>query len=229
MRLLPRSNVGPELIRQVKAISPLLIGINASVLLVLLGVVLVCLQTGLPIGYFTRDPAAITQSNPFFGLSNIGVLFWCASAAICLFSSTLSSTELEDEGPLFLLCSGLLSLMLLLDDLFLFHEQVFPQYFSIDQEATIAGYGAITIVYLIRFRSVIMATEYAYLVLALGSFGLSQMFDYLQDRVEIHWHRLFEEGFMLLGIVNWTGYLARTSWRQVRSYIGQTERGPRGT
>lgn len=182
MRLLPRSNVGPELIRQVKAISPVLIGINASVLLVLLAVVLVCLQTGLPIGYFTRDPAAITQSNPFFGLlSNIGVLFWCTSAAICLFSSTLSSTALEDEGSLFLLCSGLLSLMLLLDDLFLFHEQVFPQYFSIDQEATIAGYGAITIVYLVRFRSVITATEYVYLVLALGFFGLSQMTDYLQD------------------------------------------------
>lgn len=225
MKLLSRSDFGAELIRQVKENSRVLICINVAVLVVLLGVVLVCLQTGLPIANFTRDPAAITRSNPFFGfLSNIGVLFWCASAAICLFSATLLNARLaEDEGSLFLLSSGLLSLLLLLDDLFLLHEQVFPEYFSIDQETTIAGYGAITIAYLARFRRVILKTEYVFLALALGFFGLSQVADYLQDRVEIPWHRLFEEGFKLLGIVNWTGYFARTSRRQVCPSTGQTE------
>lgn len=109
--------------------------------------------------------------------------------------------------------------MLLLDDLLLFHEEVFPRYFNVSQRLTIAGYALVTFLYLARFRTMILKTEYTVLLLALGFFGLSVTLDYLQYRMELPWHRLFEEGFKLFGIANWLGYFARTSLRWTRGSL----------
>lgn len=80
------------------------------------------LQNRVPVGNLTKDPLAVAGKPFYFGmLSQVGILFWCASAAICFFCAALlvkiNSTNLS--GFLFFL--GCVTTVLLLDDLFSVH------------------------------------------------------------------------------------------------------------
>jgi len=169
-----------------------------------------------------RDPAAITNRNPFFGvLSNIGVLLWCASATLCFFSAALLRNKgISRKILTFFLGSGLITSVLLLDDLFLLHEEIFPRYFHIPQKVIYAGYVAIILLYLARFIKTILETEFIFIFLALGFFGLSIVVDFL-PRSLLPWHHLFEDGFKLFGIVSWFGYFARTCFQGIESTLSQ--------
>ena len=78
--------------------------------------------------YMTRDVSVLGNVNPFAGfLSSFGILLWAATSAICIFTSVIIKTQKFEL--LFFLSSGLLTLYLLIDDLFLIHEQ-FESFFS---------------------------------------------------------------------------------------------------
>ncbi len=74
---------------QFKKLLPLLFAVYTPTFLALVILVVVSLQTtGIPIAYLTRDSAAAAEAPFYAGIySNIGILFWCSAAAICLFSA----------------------------------------------------------------------------------------------------------------------------------------------
>ena len=189
-------------------------------LFVLLVTAFVSFRTGVPISEFTRDPAAITNASPFLGmLSNIGILFWCASATVCFFgAAVLRNRASSGELWAFLQSSGFITLVLMLDDLFLFHEEVIPRHFHIPQKAVLSAYAIAVLLYLVRFRVTILKTEFVALILALGFFGLSILVDVWLKAV-LPWHHLFEDGFKLLGIVGWFGYFVRVCAQGIESVL----------
>lgn len=163
----------------------------------------------IPISFFTRDPAAIFKSHPFVGIiSNIGILFWCATASICFFSFFIIAKQKRKETAWFLLFSGLLTTVLLLDDLLMFHEYIFPEHLHIPQKAVYVGYLVLTVMFFIRCWKSILQTEYVVLFLACSFFGLSTVCDVFlpQQGMLI----FFEEAFKLFGIVTWTIFFIRT-------------------
>ncbi|HEY9833453.1 MAG TPA: hypothetical protein V6D26_23075 [Stenomitos sp.] len=199
---------------QLKSLFPILIGLYIPMLILVAIIVWVGLQLSIPMADLTRDPSATTGDSPFIGaLSYIGVLFWCASVAICLFSFAL----LQKTGSIggfsgFFLFGGLISLILLLDDLFLFHETVFPLYFKIPEKLVFLSYGLVILGYVTRFRKLILKTDFIFLILAFGLFGLSIGIDLLELKISI----LFEDGSKLFGIVSWFGYFAITCFQVVK-------------
>ena len=114
-----------------------------------------------------------------------------------------------------------MTVVLLLDDLFLFHEEVFPEYLHIPQKAVFAGYGIIILLYLISFRASILDTEFLILLFAFGFFGLSIIVDEIL-RSMIPQQHLFEDGAKLLGIVSWFAYFARVCVKQIKCAIAKT-------
>jgi hypothetical protein len=67
-----------------------LLGIYLPPAILLLVFFLVSLKLQVPFGMLTRDLAEITHASPFLGvISNIGILLWCSSAAICMLSFLL--------------------------------------------------------------------------------------------------------------------------------------------
>lgn len=112
----------------------------------------------------------------------------------------------------FLLVGGLISLILLLDDLFLFHEIVFPLYFKIPEKIVFLSYGLMVLGYITRFRKLIFETDFIFLLFAFCFFGLSIIIDILDLRVSA----LFEDGSKLFGIVSWFGYFARTCFQAIK-------------
>lgn len=196
---------------QLKALVPLLL-ITYIPTLGLLGLVVVgSFVTERPISHYTRDPAAIIGESRFIGLlSNLGVLLWCACAAICFLSFIvlIRSDKRNREWSLFLLFAGLITSMLLVDDLFLVHEWLGPY---LSELIVFAIYAMVLLVFLVRFRLMIMCTAFLLLLFALGFFGLSLLFDWHLINTPETYRYLFEDGSKLLGIVSWFAYFTKTS------------------
>lgn len=201
--------------RHVKAV-PLLLSAYLCAGLILAGVALANVFLGIPVGDLTRDPANSIGFPPYQGLlSYLGILMWCATATLCIFSSIAlwGRQDPQHLGPL-LLASGLLSSMLLADDLFLLHEGVFRRsvvYFT---------YAMALVTILIAFQRTILQTEFLILVTAGAFLALSMLSDRLiTERTSLKF--FVEDGFKFVGIVGWFTYYARLSWIRVRSAFGE--------
>ena len=184
-------------------------------LLFLLGVVVANLTVDIPIHRIFRDPATVAEINPFIGVaSNLGVILWSASAAICLFSSAIFKySQGKRRFSSFLFWGGLITSLLLFDDFFLLHETIDTLDFDVSESVVFIGYAGMIFFWMIAFKGCILKTEYFILLIALVFFGLSLFIDKFQFFIESYiggGSRIFlEDGFKLLGIVGWFGYFMR--------------------
>ena len=177
----------------------------------------VTLQPWIPTEVLTRDPMAVFGGDFYVGIiSNVGVLIWCATATVCFFAAGMLGRIGGDRAQRsFFLAAGALTAILLMDDLFLVHEQVFPVYLGLHERLAFGFYLLSIVGFLFVFRREILGSEWLSLLLALGFFAASVV----SDVNAIH-HRiaaaagggvalLFEDGFKLLGIVTWATYFIR--------------------
>ena len=176
--------------------------------------------TDIEVGDFLADPAQIVGYDSYLGLvNNLGVVLWAAAMAVCFFTFiALRRTGNNEDISRFVLFSGLLTLILLLDDLFLIHE-------GIGNYATEYIVPIIVIIFYIliifRFRNAILKTNYIFLVIATGLFALSLAFDVVQSIDSALFQGgmrvLLEEGSKFLGIVSWLAYFTRLCLMSLRS------------
>ncbi len=186
-------------------------------LLILLLLTLISFYGEIPVGVFTRDAATVRKFHPFVGLlSNLGVLLWCAAATICFLTGFVHGSGPHRELARFFLASGFLTLVLLFDDLFLFHELLAQRYFSLGEKVIYAIYGLAILTYLLCFRRLIYRTSLTLLGLAFLFFALSIAIDELLHHwVEQlgDWIYLLEDGPKFLGVTSWCGYFIHLSLR----------------
>ena len=179
----------------------------------LLGLLLlpvISILTTRPIAEFTRDPSAVLKTSPLIGLvSNLGVLLWCASTVIALFSAlVLRRSQTQPRTVLFLLSAGGFTMMLMLDDFFMGHEALSHR--GVPEEAVFLVYGLLFVAGLWLFRPIILASEYSLLIATCILLGLSVIVDVFQSDVEQilgQWRILFEDGFKFLGITGWLAWI----------------------
>ncbi|NEQ04339.1 hypothetical protein [Moorena sp. SIO3F7] len=171
----------------------------------------------IPFHYFTADPAYTHKFHPFTGiLSNIGIILWCVSLTCCCFSSVViwKSQKMESR---FLLLSGMVTAILLLDDFFMFHDYVliyfFSKYFSV-QPVVYLLYGVIMVIWGLRFLKLFKKTKYYFLVLAVFFFAGSILLDIILPSAGLQY--FFEDSFKFLGIVSWTIYFSVTSFEFIK-------------
>ena len=196
---------------------PALAAVYVPTLLILSATVWANFQAAVPFSFFSRDATATFNGHPLTGVqSTIGVLVWWAAAGICFFSyAVLRGARKDKLLPAFLLWAGAISALLALDDMFLIHEDLAHRYLSLNEKVVFLGYGALTLWWLIRFRRTILDSEYLLLILALTFFGSSIVVDLLQHHLSSPSRIFFEDGFKLLGIVSWSGYLMGACFRAV--------------
>lgn len=211
----------PGLLSQARRLWPLLAALYLPVLGLLIAMQVVATRDDVSLSRYTRDPLAhFDNASPFLGsLSNLGVLLWCAAAAICLFSALLLARARRQGGAgRFLLAFGLLTAWLAVDDLFLMHERLIPGLTGLPQNAIYGGYVAGVALLLIVFGRQVLRSDFLLLLLALGFFAVSVLADMWLDR-DFVWHHLIEDGSKLLGIVGWLGYLGRASMLAIISEL----------
>lgn len=193
-------------------------GLLILVLLVIAG------RTEISFGVFTQDPMTLAKGEPYFGLlSNIGILFWCASATLCFFVSGLIPEAAPSPARRFLIVSGLVTLVLLFDDLFQLHEAVLPQVLGLRQRHVLLAYLLLALFYLISYWQILLRRYRLSIVAALALFALSLGEDALALAPE-RWHYLLEDGAKLFGIISWFNYFVLVCREEVQRCIGKSSR-----
>jgi hypothetical protein len=174
-------------------------------------------QTEVPITTLTRDIFELTKVPSYTGLiSNIGSLIWCSTLTVCWFSALAFRKTIKPSMLWFLIYSGTISGLLMLDDFFILHESFYKTHLHLSENRVRLGYGIITITYMVVFRKIILRTDFTFLGLALFCFGLSVGLDAIADvqyrapMIAPDPYFLWEDGSKLLGIVSWCAYIVRT-------------------
>ncbi len=194
---------------QLKNAAPVLVVLYAITTAILSIVIYIGIENDIELDHFTQDPASIMKTPFYLGFfSYIGILFWCGTAVICLFTRSLIHDEPENNrARQFLLYSGLITSLLMFDDLFLLHENVLPIYFSLPKNIVYLIYVNIILVYVVLFRNELMETEYVILIIASGLIGISQFVDLVP--MPIPEDSFLEDAVKLFGIVTWFTYYTR--------------------
>jgi hypothetical protein len=181
---------------------------------------------GASLEFFLRDIVA-TGKLPFFAgfISQLGGMLWCATVAVCFFSLLIlrrQSSSLASSRS-FLLQAGILTGVLLMDDIFLFHEEVAPNYLHMGEKFVMATYLLLGVAFVFLNRNEILSSEYLLLLLALAMLGTSVFLDalpiddlglrYFFKRLEI----FLEDGFKFAGIATWLIYFVRYAVQKIES------------
>jgi hypothetical protein len=185
------------------------------------------------LAFFLRDIVA-TGKLPFFAgfVAQLAGLLWAASLAVCLFAASLavclfSLYVLSRQKGNFasakrlLLLGGVLTAALLLDDIFLFHEEIAPFYLHINEKLVVASYGILGIIFVYANWREILRSEYLILMLALGLFAISILLDALpidDFHLRYFWEQLemfMEDGTKFAGIATWLTYFVRYAQQQI--------------
>ncbi|HWR99811.1 MAG TPA: hypothetical protein VN249_04300 [Prolixibacteraceae bacterium] len=181
----------------------------------------------IPFNVYTRDPIQTLGGKPYVGIiSSIGILLWCATATILFFSSVLAYNQgSPGEFVRFLLYSGAFTAFMLMDDMFLLHDVIFPEYLNISENYFYLAYGLILVTFLLLYSKILLKTDYILLILAFGFFVLSAGMDVFTAMVvELPGEYFFEDSFKLLGVISWFAFFSRTSYMQVK-IAGQNRHG----
>ncbi|MBL0341042.1 MAG: hypothetical protein IPP71_09025 [Bacteroidetes bacterium] len=201
---------------QLKDAAPILVVLYALTTAILSVVIFIGIENNVQSHQLTQDPAAILNTPFYLGFfSYIGILFWCATSVICFFTrSLIAENPSQIRVKHFLLYSGLISGLLLFDDLFMFHENVLPVYFSLPKNVVYLIYINIILVYVIMFRSELLISEYIILIIASGLIGISQFVDLIP--MPIPEDSFLEDAVKLFGIVTWFTYYMRYCYKTAK-------------
>ncbi len=216
-------------VQQIKKISFLLFK-AWSLYIVITGLVIgiARIRYNIPVWYLTKDPNALFEGGDFYygAFSNLGVILWTIAATLCFFS-TIYLKRYYPDSPfrLFLLHGGILTTLLLLDDVYMWHEQMFPVYFGISTYFVYATYLIYAIYFIVRFRKEIFKTEYLILLASIFLMSLSVLVDVIHDSQRLDTFLLnisglrpallgeiavlLEETSKGLGILTWVIYFSR--------------------
>jgi hypothetical protein len=208
---------------QLQQLMPLLFAIYIPLLLGLAALVAIYLIAEIPLRIFFIDPVSEFNAPMYVGLvSNFGVLLWGAAASTSLFGGWLAFKSRKNrESAWFLICFGLISTLLMLDDLYLLHEEVIEDHLHIPQKFVFVAYGVLVLGLLIRFRKIIFDSDFSLLYLAFGFLAISVAVDLFVTPEEFFifggfpGRHIIEDGFKLLGIATWSVYFTRTSFQKV--------------
>jgi hypothetical protein len=199
------------------------VGITAAVLVI-------ARWKGVSFATFSRDPAAALHGLRYAGyFSNLGVLIWASGASAALIAAVaLRPTRHREAADLLLAAGGVTGLMVL-DDLFLLHEEVYDT--VVPQAVVIISYAVLTAAFAWRYRRRLRAD----LLLIVGAYGFWGISGIIDVRFENEATVVLEDGAKFVGICVWTVMLCGRALRELRTAIlagqvGETERvrGPRG-
>jgi len=167
----------------------------------------------------SRDPIQLLGGKVYAGvLSRIGVILWCVTAAILIFSARITQLQGKSKSiGVFLFFSGLLTSVLMVDDFFLFHDVILPQYFHVNEKILYLFYGLSVVALFYFFSAIILNSDYVFLIFSFGFLGCSVLTDIVIEMAfNIPNSFVFEDGFKFLGIVSWAVYFIRISFRHIK-------------
>jgi|JI9StandDraft_2_1071091.scaffolds.fasta_scaffold00775_2 hypothetical protein len=177
-----------------------------------------------------HDMATVADVHPLSGfVSRLGLLVWAAAAAVSLFGAYFVY-RLGSARAGFLLASGMLSLIMLVDDGFMVHERLAVEYLGLSEKVTLGLIVMMAAAWLVAFRRSILEAGPFFLIMSVGMLGFSVFADvfiegmaapeYLHD-----WQSLLEDGPKFIGITLWLAFHAHAAFHFVSRAPATASRG----
>jgi ABC-type multidrug transport system fused ATPase/permease subunit len=181
--------------------------------------VLVARWTNTPVWKLTKDAASVIWQPAYIGLlSDWDVVLWIATASICLFSAVILYQQKAPRATFgFFLTSGIFTLILGLDDLYMLHERVLPKVFHMPEIFFYLLYFLAIVAYLIYFKRRLAKYENLLFTTSIFLFIISRMFFIRLPFIDRH-----ASGDVLkyFGIVFWMIFFYRTALHEVNAVLG---------
>ena len=164
-----------------------------------------------PVSLLTR----VGDLPPWTGLlSTLGLCAWAAAAAVALFAGAWVR-ERGGSTPIpagWFFGAGALSVVLLLDDAFLAHEILLPDFVGIPEMVTYALYGLAALAWFAGGFRFLRGTSWPLLAVAGLGFAASVVIDVVSGDNDPAFTVLLEDGAKWIGIAAWAAYLTATAW-----------------
>ncbi|MBL4774896.1 MAG: hypothetical protein JKY87_02400 [Mariprofundus sp.] len=163
------------------------------------------------ISMLTKDSLGSVHAPIYIGiLSNIGIMLWSSTVAVCLFAAVhIRFYSSKSAIGRFLLFSAMLTFFLAIDDAFMLHESIFPDYLHWPEIAIYMIYAVMLGGYFMCCWRYILETDYLLLFCALFFLGGSVVMDTLFPYSDIE--TFFEDVLKFCGIVFWLAYFSKTA------------------
>lgn len=169
------------------------------------------------LGYFTRDPAAITDQAAYMGMvSFFGLFGWCAAATSLFFGGMFASIRGAGRDRTAFFIGALAIVYLMFDDAFQFHEYVYPRALGIHDNVVEAVYVLLALAVLYRGRSFLGATNWGVLAAAGVFFAISVVLDEVITSENVIG---FEDSAKLIGILLLAAYSFDSALTEIRRTI----------
>lgn len=185
---------------------------------------------GLPFASLARDTTAVLNGHPFVGMiSNLGVLLFAMATGISLFCYAFLAIATSPRQAQFFLATGLFTGMLMIDDLFLLHENIFPLMLNISESLVFLFYIVCFCLYCFTFRKHLLNRYSYFFLLAAVFFAVAMTADkipFLRLVLAQEAGDLLEDGAKMLGIVSWAAFVFRTGLQAVG--VAKEQRQPLG-
>ena len=169
-----------------------------------------------PFNDFSRDPVTVLEGPAYIGfVSSLGAVGWAIGCGACL----VGALTLSGRVRLALLCGGLLTAILMADDLLLVHE-AYIEFVGLPMVAAPIIYAGLTIAYLVVFREFLRRHGLWILLVACALFAVSAGLDVTMDEDAPF---LIEDGSKLFGIVTWSGFFVLATVRELQTGLATAD------
>lgn len=168
---------------------------------------------GTSFGELSRDPTTVLNGPFYLGYySNLGMLVWAAAATTALLGQYLLRRVGHVEQARLLLAASVITVAIMLDDLFLLHDAVYREV-GIPQYAPFTAYGLAIAAFSWRFRHQLGA-GLLLIFAAVSCLGLSAVVDTL---FHLQPPYLIEDGAKALGLALWALMIVRHTVAELAS------------
>jgi hypothetical protein len=203
----------PPALLTAKATTALAVGLAILVLVVVGGLV------GLgdySFRYYRNDPARTLSAFELVGLmSHAGVLLLWGAATIGSFSGVFVARSRDWPHAMPLLALALGAGYLAIDDLFLLHEGIYPDWLGVRERFVLLAYALAAFAFLWRCREFFRQHEWPLLALAGTTLALSAAMDEILPFFVARNLNWLEDSAKLFGLALLAAYLVRLSARML--------------
>lgn len=168
------------------------------------------------------DDAAAVMSAPWYvgAVNTLGIICWTVAGAVSLLASAAVACR-QQAGARFLRAFGFLSVILMLDDQYIFHERIGRFELGIPETVTLALLVLLALAVSVKYRRVILRhPDAVILYCAFPFFALSLLIDGFHLGV-LRGFTVAEEYSKFMGVLCWALFATRASIRLIRDESGQ--------
>jgi len=168
-----------------------------------------------PFNDFSRDPVTVLEGPAYIGfVSSLGAVAWAIGCGACL----VGALALTGRVRLALICGGLLTAILMADDLLLVHE-AYIEFVGLPMMAAPIIYAGLAIGFLVVFREFVRRHGLWILLVACALFAVSAALDVTLDEDSPF---LIEDGSKLFGIVTWSSFFVLAAVGEIQAGLAAT-------